>query len=37
MRNKDLKAFSEQLKKGFVDALGNKSSFFNEKKVEKKL
>jgi len=37
MRDQDLKAFSEEVKKGFVDALGNKSSFFNEKKVNKKL
>jgi len=37
MRDQDLKAFSEEVKKGFVDALGNKSSFFNEKKVKKKL
>jgi len=27
MRDQDLKAFSEEVKKGFVDALGNKSSF----------
>lgn len=33
MRDQDLKAFSEKVKKGFVDALGNKSSFFNQKKV----
>jgi len=37
MRDQDLKTFSEEVKKGFVDALGNKSSFFNEKKVKKKL
>lgn len=28
MQDQDLKAFSEQVKKGFVDALGNKSSFY---------
>ena len=37
MRDQDLKSFSEEVKKGFVEALGDKSSFFNEKKVEKKL
>lgn len=28
MINQDLKAFSNEVKKGFVEALGNKSSFF---------
>lgn len=27
MRNQDLKEFSEEVKRGFVDALGDKSSF----------
>lgn len=27
MRDQDLKAFSEEVKKGFVEALGDKSSF----------
>ena len=27
MQNQGLKAFSEEVKRGFVDALGNKSSF----------
>jgi len=29
MRDQDLKAFSEEVKKGFVEALGNKSSFYS--------
>ena len=36
MRDQDLKLFSEEVKKGFVEALGNKSSF-NRKKVMEKL
>tara|TARA_B100000035_G_scaffold205877_1_gene176031 strand:+ start:50 stop:520 length:471 start_codon:yes stop_codon:yes gene_type:complete len=30
MRNQDLKSFSEEVKKGFVEALGDKSSFSNQ-------
>ena len=30
MRDQDLKAFSEEVKKGFVEALGDKSSFKNQ-------
>lgn len=29
MQNQDLKSFSEKVKKGFVDALGDNSSFSN--------
>jgi hypothetical protein len=32
MRDQDLKAFSEEVKKGFVEALGDKS-YFKSKKV----
>lgn len=32
MRDQDLKAFSEEVKKGFVEALGDKSSFKKNKK-----
>ena len=28
MVDQDLKAFSEEIKRGFVEALGNKSSFY---------
>ena len=31
MRNQDLKTFSEEVKKGFVEALGNKSYFSSPK------
>ena len=35
MRDQDLKAFSEEVKKGFVEVLGDKSSFKRKKVMEK--
>ena len=33
MRDQDLKLFSEKVKKGFVEALGDKSSFYSPQEV----
>jgi|TARA_R100000353_G_scaffold21379_1_gene19122 hypothetical protein len=37
MIDQDLKAFSEEVKKGFVEALGNKSSFSSPQVIKNKL
>ncbi len=34
MRDQDLKAFSKEVKKGFVEALGNKSYFSSPKRIK---